>query len=149
MSAAANPAAPPPTMTIEVWALVDGATTDPMDRFGGFSFSLTNILSSTRSTRQAAMGSSAGAQAEAGVMHGAPYGIIDDEAVGERGVVMRARGADCKVVLSAAHQERLFATHASPDDCTVRELLYGDAAGKIQVIGLLHAGTPVIGIGAT
>ena len=61
---------------------------------------------------------------------------------------MRARGPDCEVVLSAPHQECLFATDASPEDCAVRELLYGDAAGKIQVISLLHAGTPMIGIGA-
>jgi len=62
-------------------------------------------------------------------MHGTSNGIVDDEAVSELGVVMRARGPDRKVVLSAAHKERLFGTDASPEDRALREILNGDAAG--------------------
>ena len=81
-------------------------------------------------------------------MHGAPHGIIDDEAVCEFGMVMRARGPNCKVLLAAPNQERFFSTHASSDDGPVREPFSGDAVGKIQVIRLLHSDTPVMGIRA-
>ena len=61
MSAAASPAAPPPTMTIDsgIGRAPDG---DARVAAGLASFSLTKTLSPTRSTRQHAIGSSAGAR---------------------------------------------------------------------------------------
>jgi hypothetical protein len=82
------------------------------------------------------------------MMHGAPNGVIDDETICERRVVMRALGSYCKVVFSTPHDERFFATDATADDRAVGEIVNINATGKIQDVGFMHEGPPVIGFGA-
>ena len=69
--------------------------------------------------------------------------ILDDKPIGKCTVVMRAGSSDCKVILPAAHQNRVFAVDAALDDGAVGNLLNGNAGPKIQLIGLFHACFPV------
>jgi hypothetical protein len=62
MSAAANPAAPPPTIATEAGVFGDLAVGDRLRGLGPASFSRTKALSPTRSTRQHGTESSAGAR---------------------------------------------------------------------------------------
>jgi len=83
MSAAANPAAPPPTRTIRSGAPLTGR---------GFAavavrFPATKILLSRSSTVQQA-------KIETGVVQGAAHGVADEKAVGECAVIMRAQRVD-------------------------------------------------------
>jgi hypothetical protein len=52
---------------------------------------------------------------------------------------MRAGSSDCKVILPAAHQNRVFAIDAALDDGAVGNLLNGNAGPKIQPVSLFHA----------
>ena len=61
-----------------------------------------------------------GAQTETRVMPGTTHRVVDDEALGEWSVIVRAIGADGEQGLATAHEDRLFGFDAPEDHPTIR-----------------------------
>jgi hypothetical protein len=72
------------------------------------------------------------------MMHGAPNRIVHDKAIGEWRMIMRAQATHREIVLSAPHQNGVFAADAPLDDCPVCERLDSNAGLKIRGISLFH-----------
>ena len=140
ISAAAKPAAPPPTMTIRRGGSpVGGGIARPLRRRA---FRPTMTSSPRRSTRQRASGSKAGArerlagaQAEAGVMPGAPHGIADDDPVGERRAVMGALCADREHVVALPDEEDRLVADMPFKEGAVAQSGERNALGKVRPSG--------------
>src|SRR5207244_11714124 len=73
----------------------------------------------------------AGAEIETGVVPRTAHRVADEESLGERAAVVRARGADGVDVAAAADEQHRLAVGVAAEHRAVRELLDGNALLEI------------------
>ena len=76
------------------------------------------------------------AQAEAGVVPGTAHRIADNEAVGERTVVVAAVSRRREDLLADAYQQHLVLADMTGQHAAVGEFCEGDALGQVGAAGL-------------
>jgi hypothetical protein len=64
----------------------------------------------------------------------AAHGVIDDDAVGERPVIVRAVRADREELAASPHEQHVFIVNAPEHDATVLKRADGDALPKIRAL---------------
>ena len=97
----------------------------------------TAIFPSRCSTFQHAIGKRrrpeglARAQIETGVVPGATHRVANQEALGERPLIMGALGTDREHLAAAAHQQNLLVAGMTDEHPAIGELIESDALGKV------------------
>ena len=81
-----------------------------------------------------------GTQAETRVVPRAPHCLVDDQALGQRPVVMRALRAYGEKSVAAAHEDRIFRIDASLHHPAIRHIVKRDPASQIQLRSVFHGG---------
>ena len=75
----------------------------------------------------------AGAKGKARVMPWTADRVTDDQAVGERSVIMRAGRADCVKSVAASNQNGVFRIDASADEAAIRKFVQRNPASEIPL----------------
>ncbi len=138
MSAAARPAAPPPTITID-----GGWPAASPDRGTGGSVtgfrSRTKTRPSRSSTRQHERGSNAGArtgfaglQVKTRVMQGAANRAVDDQSFGQRSMVVRAVRSHGEPSIAVAHQQDVVIACFSFQALAIPQRVGGHAGDQVN-----------------
>jgi hypothetical protein len=78
------------------------------------------------------------AQAETGMMPRASHGVPNDETLGKRPVVMSALCADRENLVTAAHQDHVFAIDLTESHRSISEIANRTSVSKIGFLSLFR-----------
>src|SRR5262245_3023627 len=136
ISAAANPAAPPPTITTRSGFALELRALPAVRLSAGSIFSRTNAVPLCFSTRQHGIGLKAGAATASPVRR-----LADNQSVGERAAVMRTSRADREQFVAMAREQHGVVAHMPAHHAAIGNVINGHAAGEIRPfwLGLLSA----------
>src|SRR5215831_13534705 len=146
ISAAANPAAPPPTITIRSSFALAGR----LDLVAHEHRVVALFHAPARHRVEGGRGDClAGAQTEAGMVPRTSYRVANHQALGEGPAIMRAGRADREDFIAAAREQHGVLAHVSADHAAIGKIIEGDAAREIGSFrfGLLggHNVLPIAG----
>jgi hypothetical protein len=115
-------------------------------------------MSPWRSTRQQAIGSSAGARtgspvrsAEAGVVPWTPYRVADNQSVDKRTVIVRAMSANGKELVAGASKYHVFAAGRPEHHASIRKSADRNALAEIgqgHFFGISHVNLATLALAA-